>query len=68
MWPLATDAWACGYAYTYVVDLAAGGYYPANHDTNADLDPILEGAEIKVSAAVVDAWDASAPTIPAIVI
>ena len=57
MWPLNNDAWAYGYAYTYKVDLSQGGYYPTNQDTNADLDPILEGAEIKVVTATVDTWD-----------
>lgn len=57
MWNLNADTWNYGYAYTYKVDLSQGGYYIKNHDSNADLDPILEGAEIKVVTATVDSWD-----------
>ena len=56
MWPLAELQWQPGYKYTYEVDLAGGGYFPANHDTDEDLDPILEGAEIKFVTVTVDDW------------
>ncbi|MBQ3804427.1 MAG: fimbrillin family protein [Prevotella sp.] len=56
MFPLPTTTWVPGKQYTYVVDLAGGGYYPANHDTDAALDPILEGAEIKFVSVTVDDW------------
>lgn len=56
MWPLAALQWQPGYKYIYEVDLAGGGYFPANHDTDADLDPILSGAEIKFVNVTVDAW------------
>lgn len=56
LWPLPTGTWNPGYHYTYTVDLAGGGYYPDNHDTNTDLDPILEGAEIKFVSVDVDSW------------
>ena len=56
MWPLAALQWQPGYRYTYEVDLSGGGYFPANNDTNPDLDPILEGAEIKFVTVTVDDW------------
>ena len=56
MWPLAALQWQPGYKYTYEVDLAGGGYFPVNQDTDADLDPILEGAEIKFITVTVDDW------------
>lgn len=56
LWPLPAGTWKPGYHYTYTVDLAGGGYYPDNHDTNVDLDPILEGAEIKFVNVTVDSW------------
>lgn len=56
LWPLPTGTWNPGYHYTYTVDLVGGGYYPDNHDTNTDLDPILEGAEIKFVSVDVDTW------------
>lgn len=56
MWPLAATQWLPGHKYTYTLDLAGGGYYPENHDDNADLDPILENAEIFFLSPTVDAW------------
>lgn len=56
MWPLPATKWLPGYHYTYTVDLAGGGYYTTNQDTNADLDPILAGAEIKFVTVTVDSW------------
>ena len=56
MLPLAADIWLPGKKYIYTVDLAGGGYYPTNQDDNADLDPILEGAEIKFVSVTVDNW------------
>lgn len=60
IWPLTTVTWLPGHSYTYTLDLAGGGYYPTNQDDNADLDPILEGAEIFFIAPTVDAWDTGA--------
>ena len=61
MWPLKStpDAWAIGKKYTYTVDLAGGGYYPANTaaGTGDALDPILDGAEIKFVTVTVDGWE-----------
>lgn len=56
LFPLPATTWAPGKKYTYTVDLAGGGYYPTNQDTNEDLDPILEGAEIKFVTVTVDNW------------
>lgn len=57
MWPLATVAtWLPGHKYTYTIDLAGGGYYDNNQDEDTDLDPILEGAEIKFVSVTVDSW------------
>lgn len=56
MWPLPALTWAAGYKYIYTVDLAGGGYYEKNNDTDDDLDPILEGAEIKFVEVTVNDW------------
>lgn len=57
MFPLPTVTWVPGKQYTYVIDLANGGYFTTNQDASDDLDPILEGAEIKFVTVTVDAWD-----------
>ena len=56
LWPLTELQWQPGYRYTYEVDLSGGGYAPTNQDTDSDLDPILEGAEIKFVTVTVDGW------------
>lgn len=56
MWPLAATQWLPGHKYTYTLDLAGGGYYTTNQDNNADLDPILENAEIFFLSPSVDEW------------
>lgn len=56
MWNLPAGSWEPGKHYIYTVDVAGGGYYPANHDTDADLDPILEDAIIKFVSVTVDDW------------
>jgi len=60
MFPLPDVTWLPGKQYTYVIDLANGGYYTKNQDTSDDLDPILEGAEIKFVTVTVDDWDTTA--------
>lgn len=57
IWPLPQMNLDPGYKYTFTVDLAGGGYYPDNRDTNIDLDPILEGSEIRFVNVTVDVWD-----------
>lgn len=62
MWPLTALTWLPGHKYTYTVDLAGGGYFTTNQDSNADLDPILKGAEIKFVTVTVDDWKDGAAT------
>ena len=56
IWPLTAIVWNPGYKYTYTVDLAGGGYYERNQDTDADLDPVLGGSEIMFATVTVDGW------------
>ena len=56
IWPIGGYNWEPGKKYTYTIDLAGGGYYETNQDADADLDPILEGAEIKFVSVSVDGW------------
>ncbi len=62
MWPLTALTWLPGHKYTYTIDLAGGGYYTTNKDDSSDLDPILEGAEIKFVSVTVDDWGAGDAT------
>lgn len=68
MWPV-KFTWAPGKKYTYTIDLAGGGYWERNNDTDADLDPILQNAEIKFVDVTVDDWsdatgiDVTGPTL-----
>lgn len=62
MWPLTSITWLPGHKYTYIVDLAGGGYYFTNNDTDIDLDPIINSAdEIKFVNCTVDDWIVTAP-------
>ena len=66
MWPVKFE-WEPGKKYTYVIDLAGGGYWELNDDTDSDLDPILDGAVIKFVSVTVDNWSPeseSAVTFP----
>ena len=56
MWPIGGYNWEPGKKYTYTIDLAGGGYYETNQNSDVDLDPILEGAEIKFATVTVDGW------------
>ncbi len=62
MFPIPTGGWQPGKQYTYVVDLAGGGYSPTSTDADDDLDPLLEGAEIKFVTVTVDDWSAQTDT------
>ena len=64
MWPIGGYNWEPGKKYTYTIDLAGGGYYETNQDTDADLDAILEGAEIKFASVTVDGWTDQAYDVP----
>ena len=56
-WPIPSVGWNPGYKYTYVVDLAGGGYHPADQNDDGVLDPVL-GTPIEMSAfCTIDAWD-----------
>lgn len=68
-WPI-TTTWEPGKHYTYVIDLAGGGYQekndgqdedPTQTDTQSttDLDPVLKDAEIKFVSVTVDEWSAA---------
>ncbi|MBE6258777.1 MAG: fimbrillin family protein [Prevotella sp.] len=62
MWPLPTLTWDPGHKYTYIIDLAGGGYYPTNHTGDSVLDPIIAGNnEIKFASVTVDTWDTTSP-------
>jgi len=65
MWPIGGYNWEPGKKYTYTIDLAGGGYYETNQDADTDLDPILEGAEIKFVSVSVDGWTDRAYDVPA---
>lgn len=55
-WPV-KFSWAPGYKYTYVIDLAQGGYNETNNnDGDADLDPVLENSKIIFATVTVDSW------------
>ena len=57
IWPIGGYNWEPGKKYTYTIDLAGGGYYETNKEgTDGNLDPILEGAEIKFATVTVDGW------------
>jgi len=64
MWPIGGYNWEPGKKYTYTIDLAGGGYYETNQDSDTDLDPILEGAEIKFATVTVDGWTDQAYNVP----
>lgn len=76
IWPIGDAAsaegtaqfnWEPGKKYTYTIDLAGGGFYETNQNettVDADLDPILEGAEIKFVSVTVDEWTDVAKTVP----
>ena len=63
-WPIGGYNWEPGKKYTYTIDLAGCGYYETNQDTNEDLDPILDGAEIKFVSVTVDEWTEVAKAVP----
>lgn len=55
IWPLA-GTWEAGKQYTYVIDIADGGYYETNNDSDANLDEVFEGAYIKFASVTVTDW------------
>lgn len=62
IWPIPTITWAPGKQYTYVIDLAQGGYFDDNEDTDTDLDPIMD-SPIQFSSVTVSDWDTTTPEV-----
>lgn len=56
IWPIGGYNLEPGKKYTFTIDLAGGGYFETNKDSDADLDPILEGAEIRFTNVTIDSW------------
>lgn len=60
-WPIATK-WEPGMKYTYVIDLAGGGYHGNDGDKNnpvdGELDPVLNNTEVFFVSCMVDEWNA----------
>lgn len=56
-WPI-TTSWDPGKKYTYVVDVAGGGYQPTNVDTaeSDELDPVLKNLAIQFNPCTIDVW------------
>lgn len=65
IWPIGGYNWEPGKKYTYTIDLSGGGYYEQNNDDgDDDLDPLLDGAEIKFVTVTVDDWTGVAKAVP----
>lgn len=65
IWPIPAITWAPGKQYTYVIDLAQGGYLDANKDgSNEKLDPIMD-SPIQFASVTVSDWDTSTDDINA---
>lgn len=62
IWPIPSITWEPGKQYTYVIDLAQGGYFDDNEDTDAALDPIMD-SPIQFSSVTVSDWDTSTADI-----
>ena len=57
MWKIPAITWEAGKQYTYTIDLADGGYFETNQNTNDTvLDPVL-GGYIQFASVTVSAWD-----------
>jgi hypothetical protein len=56
-WPI-FESWEPGKKYTYIIDVAGGGYQPRNQgpDETTTLDPVLAGSEITFNACSIDVW------------
>lgn len=65
IWPIPAITWEPGKQYTYVIDLAQGGYLETNKDgTGEELDPIME-SPIQFASVTVSDWDTSTDDINA---
>lgn len=57
IWPIPAISWAAGNQYTYVIDLADGGYYETNHNGgDTTLDKIFPGGFIKFASVTITEW------------
>ena len=57
MWKIPAITWEAGKQYTYTIDLADGGYFETNQNTDdANLDPIL-GGYIQFASVTVSTWN-----------
>ncbi len=59
VWLIPTITWEAGKQYTYVIDLADGGYHETNQSSPSgdDLDPIFSGTIIKFASVTITNWD-----------
>ena len=65
MWKIPAITWEAGKQYTYVIDLADGGYFETNQNTDDTvLDPIL-GDYIQFATVTVTDWDTTPGDTPA---
>lgn len=56
VWPVTVN-WEPGKQYTYTVDLAGGGYYLTNQDSDIALDPILENGYASFADVDITPWN-----------
>lgn len=57
IWPIPDITWAAGNQYTYIIDLADGGYYETNHNGgDTTLDKIFPGGFIKFASVTITDW------------
>ncbi len=59
VWLIPTITWEAGKQYTYVIDLADGGYHETNQSSPSgdDLDPIFSGTIIKFASVTITDWN-----------
>ena len=57
IWKIPAITWEAGKQYTYIIDLAQGGYYETNQaSTDENLDPIFVNTEIKFANVTITNW------------
>jgi ornithine carbamoyltransferase len=66
IWKIPAVTWEAGKQYTYVIDIADGGYFETNtNDGDSDLDPVLSDGYIKFANVSITDWDTTPGDIPA---
>jgi len=66
IWPIPDVTWVAGKQYTYVIDLADGGYFEKNQtSTDEKLDAIFGGQLIKFATLTITDWDTTPGEIAA---